>query len=384
MDARERRAVASEAAAEWWLRLQNEAMPAFEREQFVDWLRESPLHVGEMLRMAQVHDSLAQFQRWTGIATGSSQAALPDAAAEENVVQLRPQPQIPPIQTKGPFKRARIAGLAAAIVAVAFAAAWFIHGLGWQTIETDRGERREVALADGSVLQVGPQTRLRVRFTEQQRNIILDQGATLFRVAKNPRRPFIVEMNQTLVRAVGTAFGVEQRGYAVVVTVAEGKVAVQHETAAQRSGNEAAPLISGPSLEQSGAPRIALTAPDQPLILLAGQQVSVPGTGRIGSVRKVDSERELAWASGRLVFEQAAISEVIEAFNRYNRVQLTVADPALGLRHISGVFDASDPESFIAFLASVTPVRVVRRDAGSIELTPATGPTEKVITDSSR
>src|SRR5256885_11776933 len=45
--------------------------------------------------------------------------------------------------------------------------AWVFWGLRTQTIETERGERREVALADGSVLEVDPQTRLRIRFDER-------------------------------------------------------------------------------------------------------------------------------------------------------------------------------------------------------------------------
>src|SRR5690349_12905429 len=65
MDGPERRAMAAETAAEWWVRLKDPRIPMSEREQFVDWLRESPVHVAEMLRVAQVHDALANFRRWT-------------------------------------------------------------------------------------------------------------------------------------------------------------------------------------------------------------------------------------------------------------------------------------------------------------------------------
>jgi transmembrane sensor len=95
-------------------------------------------------------------------------------------------------------------------------------------------------------------------------------------------------------------------------------------------------------------------------------------------VRKVDSQRELAWATGRLDFRDEEVRAVIERFNLYNRVQLIVADEKLAHRMVSGVFDASDPESFIAFLASVTPMRVLRRDDQTITLLPAGEPDEKV------
>jgi len=376
MDARERRVMAAETAAEWWVRLQHPDIPTPEREQFVDWLRESPVHVAEMLRVAQVHDRLSAYRGWSELHLKARPAAAETSA--DTVVPLRPRSQS---ETPRSVSRGwRISLLAAAaVVAVAFATVSFRQWLSWQTIETERGERREVSLGDGSVLQLGPETRLRVRFTDLRRSVFLDRGATLFRVAKNPHRPFIVETNHTLVRAVGTAFGVEQRGREVVVTVAEGKVAVQDENA-PAAAHPAHPRATGGS---SGLPNPehAFEPSIEPLILTAGQQVAVPGTGGMGAVRKVDSERELAWASGRLVFEHTTIDEVVQTFNRYNRLQLTVIDSVLGHRQISGVFDASDPESFLAFLTSVTPVRVIRLKAGTVELMGTDSTPESTVTD---
>jgi transmembrane sensor len=379
MDVGERSTFAGEAA-EWWVRLRSEDLTPREREQFVDWLRESPAHVAEMLRVAEIHDALGRFQRWDQIETGAS--AEPFVAT---IVSLRPNLDVAKPAPRTRITRLRVAAAAAAALTVAvLATAWLREAPAGQTIETERGERREVALADGSVVQVGPETRLRVNFTEQQRLVYLERGATLFRVAKNPRRPFIVEMNHTLVRAVGTAFGVEQRGQAVVVTVAEGKVAVMRNDTARPAALNKIPHSAPMPAVYPVTPQLVPQTVDQSLILIAGQQIAVPGTGAIGSVRKVDSERELAWASGRLVFERAPVSEVIATFNRYNQMRLVVLGEALGRREISGVFDASDPESFIAFLASVTPVRVRRDETGTVELTTINASTEGAAFDNSR
>src|SRR5882762_8475817 len=83
MDASDRRTRAAEEAAEWWVLLQGEVSRG-EREQYVDWLRESAVHVAEMLRVAQVHGALAQFKRWADLPTGGS------GAAPGNVVALPP------------------------------------------------------------------------------------------------------------------------------------------------------------------------------------------------------------------------------------------------------------------------------------------------------
>ncbi len=351
MDQTERRARIAEEAAEWWVRLRADDLPREERGQFVDWLRESPANVAEMLRIAQVHGALENFAGWARIAT--------EGGSDANVVPLgRRVERESAVQPRSRGMR-RVGALAAGFAILAIAAGWGLFALGGQSIETERGERREVALADGSVLVVSPESKLSVRFDEGARRVALIAGSALFRVAKDASRPFMVEADHTVVRAVGTAFGVEHRRAGIVVTVSEGKVQV----------------------ERQGAP-LGLSSSDDPpvgrLTLNAGEQVAIPAVRRgqeresaradQGEVRKVDTTRALAWAEGRLVFESQSLDEVIAEFNRYNRVQLHVTDEALARRPVSGVFDASDPESFVAFVASVTPVRVERDENRNITL----------------
>ena len=117
--------------------------------------------------------------------------------------------------------------MAAAMLVMIGTAALLLSSGRAGVIQTERGERREVALADGSVVQVDPETRLRVKYEEHVRRVYLEHGRAFFHVAKNAERPFLVESNDTAVRAVGTAFAVEQRDNAtILVTVAEGKVAI--------------------------------------------------------------------------------------------------------------------------------------------------------------
>ncbi|MDB6156511.1 MAG: hypothetical protein JWO04_217, partial [Gammaproteobacteria bacterium] len=63
MDASDRRKRVAAEAAEWWVVLEGEVSRT-QREQYVDWLRESAMHVAEMLRIAQVHGALEQFEQW--------------------------------------------------------------------------------------------------------------------------------------------------------------------------------------------------------------------------------------------------------------------------------------------------------------------------------
>jgi transmembrane sensor len=384
MDANSRRARAVAEAAEWWVRIESDELSREEREQFVDWLRESAVHVAEMLRMAEVHGALERFPDWLRVPTkegaqvasnvvafdGPRAAANPTAFDDERAAAgpiafgdaraaTDPSPGQPARYAPRAFsqphsmRRRWIAGLAlAATVAVLGVFLTFFFSA--QVIETGRAERRSVTLADGSVVQVDPESRLRIRLQKRQRDVSLERGRALFRVAKDPSRPFVVRAEATQVRAVGTQFGVEQAREGIVVTVAEGKVAVlPHEPSDDRNN-------SGVSAPPAGHPATERGATTAEVLLTAGQQVIVPRRGPAKAVRAVDTDRELAWVAGRLVFDNESVADVVEEFNRYNVVQLHVASPRLAQRSVSGVFDASEPESFIGFMQSVVPVNVRR------------------------
>jgi len=349
MDQSERREHAAQEAAEWMLRLQDQNTTRAQRAEYVRWLRESPLHVAEMLRITHVHSALAHFPYWNEIAPLDvsfppvSTLELPRATNRRGADMSKPR------------RSAWFwpAGVTAVFVVVSLVLTYMAH-LGPQTIRTGAGERREVTLVDGSVVRISPKTTLLVRFTEQERWVRLSRGDAVFRVAKDRVKPFLVETDHARVRAVGTQFGVEYQGNVVIVTVEEGRVAVTQPA--------------------TGLAPLAQALPQIEVSLGADQQIVVPQAGPMGSIRKVDSRRELSWADGRLVFEQDPVAEVVQRFNRFNRVQIQIRDPKLAARPVSAVFDASDPEAFIAFLESVANVRVTRSSSDVIVIT-SEGPT---------
>lgn len=330
MDAIERRLRVSGEAADWWATLHAEAPAREDRERFVEWLRESHVHVTEMLRVMQVHGALDGFDEWKALPKeqGETMAEViafsraPSARREMNSSAWRWLP-----------------AAAAAMAFVIAAAVWLLPALGGQVIATERGERREVVLGDGSVVQVDPQTRLRIQYDDAHRRVVLTDGRALFRVARHPTQPFLVEAQGATIRAIGTAFGVERRkNNAVVVTVVEGKVAVQAQGAAQ------------------------------PDFLSANQQITVGNARAAIPVHAVDGEQALAWAKGKLIFKDEIVAEIVAEFNRYNRVQLQVNDAALAGRRVSGVFDAAYPEEFVAFIRGATPVQIERIEGKTIAL----------------
>lgn len=341
MDANERRARATREATQWWNRLSIEQagkVSKADRELFTQWLRESPLHVAELLRIAHVHDSLERFKLWNEVevdAAGEAPNVIPfrDATDEpdQNYPASAPSAGEAIDSAGNSLKRPGLWAIAASACLIAVLAGWFAWATRGQVIETDLAERRQVMLNDGSVVQLEPETLLRVQFADHERRIALERGRALFRVAKDVQRPFLVSTEHTSVRAVGTAFGVENGRRGVIVTVAEGKVAVA------RSRDDGAASGQEPSKPAD-------------VLLTAGQQITVQNSGAVETVRAVDTARALAWAEGQLVFENDTLAHVVTEFNRYNRTQLRISDEALATRRVSGVFEATDTETLLAFI----------------------------------
>ncbi len=274
MDANKRRERAAGEAADWWVRFESGQMSRADREDFVDWLRESATHVAEMIRIAEVHGALERFNQWDRVSTEGWDAP-------ENVVPFESSAHVDDPRPRRSAPRRWWVAAAAAAVLVVFGVWMFIASQA-QIIETGRGERRGVTLADGSVIQIDPQSRLRVRFEKHIRNISLERGRVLFRVAHDVQRPFIVQAGITQVRAVGTQFGVEQAREGIVVTVAEGKVMVTPKEPpalpfGPASTGAPAPLEVTPSAQTSRATRGEGAGSAVPQVLLsAGQQITVP------------------------------------------------------------------------------------------------------------
>jgi transmembrane sensor len=185
---------------------------------------------------------------------------------------------------------------------------------------------------------------------ETGRYVELSRGEALFSVAKDTERPFVVDSEVALVRALGTQFNVYRQAEQTLVTVIEGRVAVENKNTARRI-----PEASG-SIAMIELP---------PMELAAGDQAEIVAQAPIRKVT-ANTERAVAWRERRLIFENQPLSEVVAEFNRYNRRQLVIEHPELAKERISAVFDADQPEALVRFLTQNTSIETV--EAGNERL----------------
>lgn len=319
----ERRRLVTEQAAAWLLALRRGSLSPAERRDFVDWLRESPVHIAEMLRVSQVDQALEGFKGWAGLPVGEQ--------APGNVVRLMSEGPRPPPRRRR-FLTASRAVAAGLVLGVLAAGGWLASRDPGTIVRTQLAERREMTLADGSVVNIAPLTELRVRFRGDRRSVELYKGHALFDVRPDPRRPFVVDAGAASARALGTAFGVERAEGTVRVTVVRGRVVVAR----------------GERASGGGLPQASLRPAR--ILLAANEQVVVSDRAPPGPVRQVNGAAEAAWARGVLEFDDETVGEVVRRFNLYNIVQIQILDARLAERRISGTFKATDPESFVAFV----------------------------------
>ncbi len=303
-------------AAAWTWRLDGGVLSAAERVDFESWLRKDSRHrraLDECSRTWRSLDRLSEFKRDEKIATLAR-------------------------ATRRWTGRGRSPGLwvaaATLCLAVMGAAWWFGLRSRSEVFSTVVGQERTVTLADGSVVALNTNTRIKVHFSGVRRVIYLLRGEAHFHDVRDRARPFYVLVGNARIQAIGTQFEVRLRASRQIdVLVNQGLVEVRTQFG-----------------RASSAPRLQS--------LSAGQRLAIDGRRmRVTSVsprRVVDA---LSWRYGALVFDNEPLARAAAEVARYTRAQI-VLRPGVGQLRISGRFRTDDVHGFFKALALALPVRV--------------------------
>jgi len=229
-----------------------------------------------------------------------------------------------------------ITALAASLLLMALGAFLWFGDLATLMLADHRsapGEIRSVTLADGSHVDLGPASAIRVQFSATERRIELLNGSAFFHAVPQALaggRPFVVETGRLSARALGTRFAVERLAERDTVAVAEHDVEV---------------TLRGPDdLAQSA-------------VLSPGQTMRYRRGAALGMVGSIDPREIAAWRSGNLVFYQAPLGEVVAELNRYRRSRIVIMDDELSARIVSGVVRGDDPDGALKVVTDELRVR---------------------------
>ena len=335
------RAAIATQAGEWFIAHQAGPLNAEEGAAFLAWLKASPIHVREYLGVARIAHHMPAV---VGEARVPLEAFLADElAGDDPVASLeRSVPRRPPIASRRSLLSAW--PIAASLLALAAGILWWAHDgelLGIpKTYRTAHGEQMTRRLPDGSVLWLDTDSEARVHYSRRERVIDLERGQALFEVAHETGRRFRVSAGDTGAIAVGTLFNVYRKASSVEITVIRGEVAV---------------FTGG----LAGLPA-AGEAPAQLQRVMAGYQLRIDAGSSSAQPLRVDVDQTLEWTQHKIAFEHRPLGEVAAEFNRYGSVPVEIEDAELRALPVSGMFDAGDTESFVAFLKTLPGARVER------------------------
>jgi transmembrane sensor len=205
-----------------------------------------------------------------------------------------------------------------AAIAASIAGTAFLFG-GGANYGTEIGEIRRVPLADGSTMVINTGSQALVDLEEARRLVRIRQGELWFQVAKDTKRPFVVEAGKVRVQAVGTAFAVRRREAGADVFVTEGVVEAWAEDAT--------------------APHIRIAAGEHAFVADNAAVLRSPASA-------TSVYRALAWREGKIDLAGVTLADAAAEFNRYNHRQLVIVDPAIAGESFDGTLRTNDLEGF--------------------------------------
>ena len=269
----------------------------------------------------------------------------PDSASSpalESISAKRSRYSAVPARRPRVYARAALLALSAAAALVLALATGLLRWpqeeaprLAAEEFVTGRNEMVTTRLSDGTVVRLGPNSRLRVGDAERQREVWLD-GHGFFAVARDAGRRFIVRTRAGDAVVLGTRFDVNVEENGMQVFVVEGRVA--HHASGQAvevAAMQLSRVIDG------GAPEVEVIHDATPL---------------------------LSWLDTFLVFQSTPMREVARELERRFSVRIRVADKALAERTVSAWFGDESLEEILLIVCRAADAHYsVRGDSVTIE-----------------
>jgi transmembrane sensor len=338
------RSASNDAAAEWLMLHDRGPLSAADENRFRAWLAERP-------------ENAAAYER-----SRAAWEAFEGATSDPDFLSLRQQ-----ALRAAPSRRRFWLPVGAAIAASIGAALLIIPGAIREDISrpattsvtkvasaqavqpnlasfsTMRGERRVVALPDGSSVTLNTDTAIELAFSAGKRLIRMSRGQALFEVAKDHTRPFVVEAGGRQVTALGTIFSVRMDPGRVRVLLVRGRVVVD-----KVDGEDSSTTV-------------------KPTILSPGQEL-VAELGAVQHIAKADVSSELLWKDGYIEFHDARLGDAVAEMNRYSDRQIALSDPRIAQMRVSGVFKTGDPDRFASLVSELLPLTSRPVSTGDVQL----------------
>lgn len=228
---------------------------------------------------------------------------------------------------------------AAAIIGVfAIAFNWFSPGE-QMIYRTSENERRQIPLPDGSQVFLNENSALSYERSSfrKKRHLKLLEGEAYFIVAHEENNEFLVDMDEVIVRDIGTSFDLKIEDDRIKVIVNSGYVSMEsrkHELS-------------------------------QKVVLAANHQgIFDRETKNISSTTNVPANYK-AWQDKKLRYVQTPLAEVVKDLKQFYGTQVVFQDTTLKSRTISTYLnlDQKTEDQILQIIAATLQLKVVKKDS---------------------
>jgi transmembrane sensor len=211
-------------------------------------------------------------------------------------------------------------------------------------VSVDQKKQTDIALSDGTriTLDAGSFFQYPPEFKEKTREVFL-AGEGYFNVAPDGKKPFIVHANNAVIKVLGTSFNVRawQHNRRVRVTVAEGKVSLKSEKAAD----------------------------EEAVVILEGQLSTLPEKGRPSEPGNVDVRKHLGWINREVFFDDTPFHEILYQLERWYDLHFILEDDSIASDRLTVHIQNKPVEDILELITTLTKQRYERID-GTVILKP--------------
>jgi transmembrane sensor len=315
----------AQQARDWFMLLESDQATGADRERFNRWLSLDSEHAqafAELEAITQATATMANLKSLEPLATSNLQRSPWQKLASGLQNLLSPS-----------YAFAAISLLAAALLSWPLITSTLAPDVTAPVrYETAKAENREIFLPDGSVVTLAANSHIDISLNDSQRYINLTQGEAFFDVAKDAKRPFVVETRDSRVTVLGTHFNINTVTGFSQVSVEEGRVEVS-------------------SLQQAHAE-----------VLTAGQRVQLLDSGSLSPVANIEPNAAGAWRRGLRIYFDAKLEDVLLDLNRYSPQAITLGEEELHNLSVTAIFPADDIDLMLQALDNTLPLRLEKTD----------------------
>lgn len=209
----------------------------------------------------------------------------------------------------------------------------------FNTLEVPKTKDFKLLLSDGTVVNINSDSKIKFpdKFSDTERLIILEEGEAFFDVAKDNNKPFIVQVNDSRIQVLGTAFNVNAYPETnMKTTLVEGKVKITS------------------AIDDT-----------QEITLIPGQQAEI-NQGQI-EVRNVDVSPYIAWTKGLFMFDNLDLRSIMKQLNRWYNLDVTFADSEVAAYTFTGVINKNYSKEYIfSIIEKTTQIKIEVKNDNTI------------------